>query len=226
MITRLKLVGMILAVGVALVGAWTSPAQAEVVFGNLGVSGTNALGTTSTDIESGSWIAQGFNTGTSTFLSLESVTLGLFGTDAGTIPLTVGIWSGATPTTLEVTSSPTSVGDIGRYAFSFPSFTLLPSTTYWVVANGGSWYFNTGSPAAPQGQNASGYTYVDTLESSAIGASPAGPWTDEGTPVRYSVSVVSAVPEPSALSLGLASLGCVALAGWARSRKRKVSLDA
>lgn len=201
-------------------------AQAEIVFGNLGASGSTTLGTTNTDIGTQdpvdiNWIAQGFNTGTSSNLTISSVTLGIFGSDGDAIPLTVSIFAsgtGGVPAASPLfTSSITNVGSTGKYAFNFTSAVLQPNTDYFIVPSGGSWYWNTGSPAAPVGQNASGYTYVSTLESYNQGVTPGGPW-DTGSSSRYSVSV-EAVPEPS--SLVMAGLGAGGLAMLERTRRRR-----
>jgi MYXO-CTERM domain-containing protein len=201
-------------------------AQAEIVFGNLGASGTTPLGTTNTDIGTQdpvdiNWLAQGFNTGTSSNLTISAVTLGIFGSDAGTIPLTVSIFAsgpGGGPAALPLyTSSVTNVGSTTKYAFNFTGAVLQPNTDYFIVPSGGSWYWNTGSPAAPLGQNASGYSYVSTLESYSQGVTPAGPWETAGS-TRYSVSV-EAVPEPS--SLVMAGLGAGGLAMLERTRRRR-----
>jgi len=195
-----------------------------IVFGNLGATGTTALSTTNTDLGTSkvndtNWIAQGFNTGTSSLLTVDAITVGLFGQDPGTTPLTVSIYSSSAgaPDAVLFTSASTNVGSGGKYSFNFSGATLAPNTTYFVVPNGGSWYWNTGTPAGPVGQNASGYTSADTYESTALGSTPAGPWITPASSTRYSVSV-QAVPEPSTLVLG-----AVGFAGayWLRRRRLK-----
>lgn len=214
------------AAALAAVTLCSFNARAEIVFGNLGASGTTPLGTTNTDIGTQdpadiNWIAQGFNTGSSSNLTISTITLGIFGSDAGTVPLTVSIFasgSGGGPAALPLyTSSVTNVGTVNKYAFKFTGADLLANNTYFIVPNGGSWYWNTGSPAAPSGHNSSGYSYVSTLESYSQGATPAGPW-ETGSSARYSVSV-EAVPEPS--SLVMAGLGIGGLAMLERSRRRR-----
>ena len=158
------------------------------------------------------WIAQGFNTGSSSQLSLNSVELGLYGIGSGSIPVTVSIFSSVfnAPGSLLYTSATTNVGDVGKYSFSFSGVQLQPNTGYFVVPNDGAWYQNTGSQAAPIAQNSSGYTAIGTFVSYAQGSTPSGPWVtafDAGASNRYSVSVnSSAVPEidPSGVASALA----------------------
>jgi len=187
-------------------------ASAGIVFGNLGPTGNGSLGTTNTDIGSQkvsdvNWLAQGFNTGSSSDLYLNSVDLGLFATASGSLPLTVSIFSSVSsaPGSLLYTSASTNVGDKSTYSFSFSSVHLAANTGYFVVPNGGSWYWNSPG-SAPVGQNSSGYTYTGTYESQATTTSPVGPWSSAGSD-RYSVSVNSSgVPEidPSGIASALA----------------------
>lgn len=188
-------------------------ASAGIVFGNLGPTGNGSLGTTNTDIGSQdpsdvNWLAQGFNTGSSSELYLNSVDLGLYGTASGSLPLTVSIFSSVSnaPGSLLYTSASTNVGNVGKYSFSFSGVQLQPNTGYFVVPLGGSWYWNSPG-SAPVGQNSSGYTYTATYESLATTTSPSGPWTSPAGSNRYSVSVnSSAVPEidPSGVASALA----------------------
>ena len=188
-------------------------ASADVVFGNLGVSGTGALTNTSTDVgpSLSFLLAQGF-TAASPDLAVTSVTLGLFGD--GTIPTTVGIFadnfgSPASGTPL-FTSGFVDVSAKDKYEFSFSGASLTNGSTYWVIPLANvSWY--TAGPA-PTVQNASGYAFVATAETDGSGWVPAGS-------NRYSVSV-SAVPEPS--TYALSAIG-IAAAGFARWRRRRSS---
>lgn len=225
----MKSIGSILVRGLgaaailAAVAFCSRNAQAEIVFGNLGATGTNALSTTTTDLgtqqaNNVNWLAQGFNTGAASKLVVDSVTLGIFGSNIGTVPLTVSIFSstGGLPDQAIFTSNPTNVGLQDKYTFSFTGAVLQANTDYFVVPNGGSWYLHTGSPAAPQGQNSSGYSYTRTVDSQAQTTTPAGPWTDPAISDRYSVSI-TAVPEPS--TVGLAGIGILGVAIMRRRRK-------
>jgi hypothetical protein len=187
---------------------------AQVVYGNLGSSGTDALGPTNTDITLSVWPVQGFSTGTSTDLDVQSVTMGLFYDNSNTLPFTVSLYNDASgqPGTLLATSSQVNVGSNDRYTFPFTGLTLSPGTAYWArPAVGLSWYRNL-AESAPTAQNGSGYTFVDTLITTNGGSSYST--VNPG----YAISV-NAVPEPA--SIGLMALGAVGLAATALRRSRR-----
>lgn len=203
----------------ALVMAGVS-AHAGVVFGNLGASGTGALGGTNTDYgpsdSSELALAQGFYVGpTATNLDLQSVTVGLFATNSGSVPLTLAIYSDdeGAPLSLLYTSGTVNVGNTGAYTFPFTGVTLNSQAGYWVVPQGAaSWYLDANN-TTPGVQNASGYAYNGTLRQL--------PNTTWGAPSpnldSYSVSI-NAVPEPPAIVM--AGIG-IASAIWSLQRRRK-----
>lgn len=200
-------IAAVLSAALTLFGA---AAQAGVVFGNLGATGTNGLGGTNTDYGPTDTdeilIAQGFSTGTSSLLDLQTVTVGLFFDSVSTASRTVSVYTSVsgTPGSILYTSQAVNVGSTGKYDFTFSNATLSPSTTYWIVPSGpASWYTVPGSLfAAPAAQNGSAYTAADTLVLSATSSL----W--EASQIKsYSVSIV-AVPEPPAMMLsgiGIAS---------------------
>ena len=206
----------------ALVMAGVS-AHAGVVFGNLGASGTGALGGTNTDygpLDAGELaLTQGFNTGTSSLLNIQSVTLGLFVSNSGTSQnRTVSIFadSAGSPSSILYTSQALAVGDTGIYTFSFSGApSLLASTSYWIVPEGpASWYLNS-LDSAPAGLNSSGYSYTGTKRNQ-----PSVGWTTPSPNLNsYSVSVV-AVPEPPALVLAGIAVSAGIL-GIGRRRQRQ-----
>jgi len=187
-------------------GGW---ARSEVVYGNLGATGSGNIAGTNTDYGPTDTdellIAQGFTvSGTATLLDVQSVNLGLFFDNLATASRTVSIYSnsGTTPGSPLFTSSPVTIGANAKYTFPFSGVTLTPGSTYWIVPSGpASWYFNS-SNTLPIQQNSSGYSYYDTLVQN-----PSSQWVDPVFASSYSVSVV-AVPEPPAIVLsgiGLAS---------------------
>ena len=205
------------AVIVVTLAAVVSPtvSVAQVVYGNLGSSGTGALSGTNTDVDLSNWPAQGFSTGSSSALSLQSITMGLFYDNSNTLPFTVRLYpdaSGQPAGTSLATSSQTTVGTNALYTFPFTGLTLSPNTTYWAIpAVGLSWYRNQ-SETAPAAQNGSGYSYVGTLIT-ANGGSGYSPVNG-----GYSISV-NAVPEPA--SVGLMALGAAGLGITALRRMRR-----
>jgi hypothetical protein len=211
-----------LAIAAATLGLSSMPsARAEVVFGNLGASGTAALSTTNTDITSTFRIAVPFTTGSdSSFLKLQSITLGLFYDNLETSSFGLSIYednSGVPSATVAATAPAQNVGTVGLYTFNFSSFQMASNTTYWIQpAVDLSWYTPNSSPT-PVAYNSSGYTWPGSGTASNDGGST---WdTDELVVVngRYAFSV-QAVPEPSTLVLAAAALG---LGCYAAARRRR-----
>lgn len=213
---KLRLVLSALAACLLAVAAGGT-AHADVVFGNLGTSGTGGLGGTNTDVGPGvnDYIAQGF-TAASPNLAVTSVSLGLFGATEGTVPATIAIYAnnfGQPAASPLYTSNTVNIGSKATYTFSFSGANLTNGSTYWVIPQSDmSWYLNNPG-SAPVEQNSSGYTFVNTLEN--IGGSG---WSTAGSN-RYSISIVAVpVPEPSTYALAAAGL---AIAGFMRARRRK-----
>lgn len=199
---------------VALVAAG-STSQAEVVFGNLGPSGTDSFSTFTQDygptVTGNEGLASGFNTGSSTELTLQSITLGLFASDSVLVPLSVTVYtdvSGA-PGTVAAISAPVNVGSTGAYDFSFSSVVLSANTTYWAVPSSGNdtaWYLaGVGSSfVAPTEQNASGYSAVGALKDTGSATWVAADASE------YAISVNAVVPEPTTIALAFCGAGIAA----------------
>lgn len=200
-------------------------ARAEVVFGNLGATGTSTLSDTSTGFGptlATLALAQGFTTGTSN-LTVQSITLGLSAT--GTVSRTVSLYSDASlaPSALLFTSSAVQVGEANKYTFNFSGAALEPSKNYWIVPEQGSrWYTNV-LESQPTGLNDSGYAYLGTKRQTSVNP---GTWTDPLGSSPYSVSI-EAVPEPSTIVMaGLGGLGLLVMERNRRRRKAAVAAEA
>lgn len=196
-----------IAVVVSVLGIVAQPARATVVFGNLGASGTNSIGSTNTDFgpddNNELSLAQGFiSGGSSQFLTVTSITLGLFFDSQNTANRTVSIFSDSSgaPGSAVFTSAAAAVGNTGTYTFNFSNATLAPNTPYWIVPQGPMSWYNNQAETQPTAQNSSGFSYLGSLR---LNAPSPGSWGNTIQPL--SVSVV-AVPEP-------ATVGLLAVAG-------------
>jgi hypothetical protein len=201
--------------------------HADIVFGNLGASGTNALNpSTNAGISDVNWLAHGFTVGgTNTVLS--SVTLGLY--DNSNTVARVQLFasgSGSVPSGLPLATLTQTVSSLtpALMTFSFsPSLSLTSGSSYWVVVSTTetsglfNWSFNDEGDF-PTAQNSSGYSALSpvTKASTDSGAS----WSTSGVnrPASISITSITAVPEPS--SIVLAGLGVLA-AGYQLRRRMK-----
>lgn len=183
----------------------------NVVFGNLGSSGTNSVGGFNADIGPGAGfsLAQGF-TAASPNLSVQSVSLWLFGEGTSA---SVSIYDATAlsppggPGDPVATSNSQTVGAKGLYQFSFSNTQLTNNSNYWIVPNGDvSWYL---AGSAPTAQNASGYAFLGALQKTGGGF-----WQLAGTN-DMSVSV-QAVPEPATYAMAAVGIAALGLARWRR----------
>ena len=209
----------LLSVGFALLFSITS-ANAVVIFGNLGTVDNTTTSNTVGYINSAhenQFQAQGFTMGSSDF-EIDSIEFG-FGATGAPSPLVEiygsaldgngdSVPSGAALSTFSLAAAGTvSAKEI--YTFG-GSFTASKNTEYWVVVSNSNsavqesfeWYSND-SFTLPSKKNASGISYLGTLERDGSG----GSWNQTLPSLSIRVSG-SAVPEPSALALlGLGTVG-------------------
>jgi hypothetical protein len=208
-------------------------ANAALVFGNLGSAGTDALGTSSFQITSTQYLAQGFTTpGPGGLLSLDSVVLGL-NVNTGSTDTRVQIFadSSGTPSGSPLATITGAVGSStpALYTFTLVSPLLLASnSTYWIVVSdpdGGqqyNWVYNDDGDS-PVGLNGSGYSWAaaGTLRSTNSGVS----WADrsanfERTAAFYvNASAPAVVPEPGTWAAAALLAGGAAFARWRRRSK-------
>ena len=189
-------------------------ALAEVVFGNLGGSGTSGLATTGSAIANNNRLAQGFSTGNSTARTLQSISLGMFWDNSFSAPAQVLLYSDVNnaPGSVIAASSLVNVQAKAVYTFPFANVPLAANVGYWVVPPDGlTWYLNA-AETSPAEQNGSGYAWLGTIRSVNGGDS----WSSDATS-SYSVSVV-AVPEPATSGMLLAGLAAGVVAIVCRQR--------
>lgn len=166
--------------------------------------------------------AQGFTSGTAN-LDVQSILVGL-GADTPVSSAQVRLFSNTIVSGSNLPDAPiatftgtTAVENTAAYLFT-GSFTLQPSTPYWVVvsdAAAGSEssfsYYDVESDAQPTGT--SGYSYLATRRSSDGG----GTWLNFAAGDALSVSI-TAVPEPGAYALAGIGLVTAGLMRWRRRR--------
>lgn len=207
-------------------------ARAEIVFGNLGATGTGQLdpgsvaqvGSTVT-AQPGYQYAVAFTTGANPlYLTLTNVGVGL----GDVVPYSTGRLNliadnAGSPTGTLIATGTSLLGPNGVLNFSLGSVPLIANNTYWVTvqdinASSGSyfsWLRNT-ADIAPSGLNSSGYTFPTggSLESSDGGAT----WSSYPSGAKLGITV-EAVPEPSSLVMAGLGIGGLAMLQWTRRRR-------
>lgn len=192
-----------------------SPARSETVMGNLGSDGSGSLTGITTDVSGTTWLAQGFNSGSSPFLVLNSITVGTRVNPATNVTLRLYSDSGGLPGTLLTSSSSAVTNITTKYSFDFGAYSLAPNTTYWAVLGGETgvvWAVAT--DGVPTEQNSSGYSYVDCAFTDNSGSS----WVLDEFDREAAISV-EAVPEPSTYAMLLAGLALFSLLRLRRSAR-------
>ena len=160
------------------------------------------------------WLAGSFTTDSSIY-SLSSVTVLLNDVPSTSTPLALSIYSDNTglPGTLLETLSGSSPTTGGQFSFTSSGLTLNPDTTYFLVGStpgNGIYHWAYTSDTSELITGGSGWTLAnDRWTSSNSGTS----WNNySGTPLMFSVTAASAVPEPGAYAAlaGLAALAFLA----------------
>ncbi len=219
-----KTIAAVVMSAVAAVGS----ANAAIVFGNLGSTGADGIQPTAGNgVSSSSWTAVGFTTA-SPNIYFNSATIGFQGT--GDIKLSlyssVGVGAAANPLA-EVASTTQSVANptAGKVTFSFLnpiSFTLAPSTSYWLVASAvtgsGTWVAN-GAFSDSSAQNSSGWSLIGARSSVSSGSV----WADNSFAEQGSLSIdatAAPIPEPGTWAAMAILAGGAAFAGWRRRQQQ------
>jgi len=227
------------AVDPAVAGPVVGP-LADVVFGNLGPSGTTALTTSAHLIESpregpepgelvSTSVAMAFVTGSQGPWQLgDLLRVGIGSPTNSPSPFAVIVedndgspWEGNTVAVYSLAEE--SLTTTGLYDFTrLFADPLEASSTYWLIvaddafeASSFNWYDNEAGDF-PEAQNGSGWTFVGTKISFDVGAS----WQDynAGRTAAFSMTVV---PEPASSCMGLGGLACSGYFGWRRCKRRR-----
>jgi MYXO-CTERM domain-containing protein len=228
------------AATLAAVTFWSLNAQAEIVFGNLGASGTGALdpgsvaqvGSTTIG-QPGNQYAIAFTTGTNPlYLTLTNVGVGLGDVEPyATGKLSLFADNAGLPTGSLLASGTSLLGPNGVLNFNLGAIALSANTKYWLTvedieASSGSYFswLRNIDDIAPSGLNSSGYTFPagGALQSTNGGTS----WSNYSSGAKLGVTI-EAVPEPSAIVMaGLGAGGLAMLERTRRRRRKAVHADA
>ena len=206
-----------------------SARASQVVFGNLGSAGTDALDGGNQPSSASTLLAQGFTVGsTATNLYLSTVTLGLRQTTATSpIATTISLYSasGLNPGSVLATSFNQSISTVDptKYAFDFGGFLLSTETSYFIVLNqsGVSWNFSV-NPETPAEQNGSGYDWYQTRRSTNSGTN----WSNfvvGGGSMSISMTASSTAPAPEPIpepGTWAAAALLIGAAAYVRLRRR------
>jgi hypothetical protein len=217
-----------------LAASWAAlPADAGVVYGNLGDSGTAALSSTGySPISETAWVAQGFSVG-GTNNVLQTVTVGLSVEGAPTsatlrIFPSVGSNESMSPGGSALASSTQTVSETAPalLAFNFSGLTLTSGSTYWAVVSGGAFrWTDNAAAAAPLDKNGNNWQNPGTFDGvygTAESANAGVTWIQSSSKQSASISI-TAIPEPSACllaAIGVAAAGIMVARRnpWARRR--------
>jgi hypothetical protein len=207
-------------------------ARAEIVFGNLGASGTGQLDPGSVAqvgstvaAQPGNQYAIAFTTGTNPlYLTLTNVGVGVGDVEPyATAMLSLLADNAGSPTGSLLASGTSLLGPNGVLNFSMGSVSLAANTKYWVTlqdidASSGSYFswLRNVDDIAPSGLNSSGYTFPSggSLQSTNGGTS----WSNYPSGAKLGITI-EAVPEPS--SIVMAGFGITGLAMLERTRRRR-----
>jgi hypothetical protein len=226
LVTAAACVTGLIGIHPALAGPVTDP-MPDVVLGNLGASGTNALNLSSShtmtnDIR----MAMSFVTGSDGPWQVSGLRLGIGNPSSNSAPYAfitsddAGNPDPASPVAMYTLAEGGSITSAGLYDFSLVfGGALQASTNYWLFvgedypSSSFDWYDNA-AEAAAVAQNASGWSFGATKVSLDGGST----WAAYGAGSIAAFSV-AAVPEPSSACIALAGLACGGYGMWRRRNR-------
>ena len=209
-------------------------AQADIVFGNLGASGSGAItNTAGTTLSTSQWRAVGF-TANGLNLVLDTATLALSVNNNGTATIglnlytSVGAGANAAPgTSIFGTTQLIAQNSFDKVTLNLNQ-TLTSGTSYWLVAKlitgPGTLAWRSPSPAAaPTGLNGSGWSNLGGKTSSDTGASWGNFGTAAASAISLSASAAAPIPEPGTWAAMAILAGGAAYAGWRRRQRPQMA---
>ena len=205
-------------------------ANAAVVFGNLGATGSNAIQPgTGINLTSNTWRAIGFKPG-GTDLVLNTATIGLYTAANGSATFQLDLYNdnaGVPGGTSLFSTQQFLPANTTTQPFTFTlNQTLTAGQTYWLVgqriSGTGSLAWRGPSPGsvAPTQQNASGWANLGNItgRTSTDGGLT---WGSTGNGSTSSISLTaSPIPEPGTWAAMAIFAGGAAYAGWRRRRQQ------
>lgn len=222
--------GLGAAVTLAVVAFCSLNAQAEVVFGNLESAVDAPIEIPATEAVDGrpeqvqvNWLAQSGDLGMSSQLALASVTLGLIGTDPGTIPLSTAILASRD----EAGAPPVDASDVADVEvieeFMNSHAAVDPNAAFTLVLSSGSWQISAGLRLSSADRTEFGRLSARSALIPRQSTIPQGPWSNttvtEGSgDSDEELLSMEAVPEPS--SAIVAGFGILGVAVMHRRRRR------
>lgn len=238
---------LVAATSLWLAAAAAPSAHADVVFGNLGVSGTQAITSpfasqqtfpTTTNATNPRALAMGFKT-SNDFIpwlynsNLKSVTLGMANiAQSGTVARSVTIQTdaGGKPSgTVLATSNTINISGTtpALYTFTFATMegqvVLARNTSYWVVPSEtqtpGFRWFQDNEREAPTAFNGSGFSSLGTMAKNTSNQWVSNLSGNTASIRPYSLSI-SVIPVPESSTLTLAGIG-LGIGGWAARRRSR-----
>jgi hypothetical protein len=199
-----------------------SARASQVVFGNLGDLGTDALNpSASVNPTTTTWFAQGFTVGGGTTY-LNSVSIGIGGTGTATVALYTN--NGGVPGSFLQSVTQNVAGSTlapTLQSFNFGSLSLASSASYWVVVNasiGFNWVANL-NDITSVGLNSSGWNPSSPVALRSLNSGTNWSTSTGGSVASLSITASSTpepIPEPGTWAAAALLIGAAAYVRWRR----------